>query len=95
MEKQIIEEIIKDLCKNGVCSITGETNYCCWSVGSHCDGVEKLAKKLYNAGYRKQSNGNWLPSPSGSTNVYCSLCGAFGDGGMYCSHCSARMKGGE
>lgn len=43
----------------------------------------------------KQSEGEWKPSPSGSTNVYCSLCGAMSGGGIYCSHCGAKMRGGE
>ena len=58
---------------------------------------------LYNAGYRKQSEGEWNDSVSAFCNK-CTVCGAIVErysvkskGGKlnYCPNCGARMKGGE
>lgn len=70
-----------------------------------CDGcVEYMdAETLYNAGYRKQSEGEWVRQ-KGSPEAICSNCGrdvvyqvidnkwAFEN---YCPHCGARMSGGK
>ena len=64
--------------------------------------AEDIAKALYNAGYRKQSEGEWI-------DKHCSNCGEellFERGGnafattfrqyktKYCHNCGAKMKGG-
>ena len=69
------------------------------------DIAENIAQELYNAGYRKQSEGEW-------ENVYeyneylmhrerktaCSVCGYKPKGDIcaktpFCPNCGARMKG--
>ena len=58
----------------------------------------RIAEHLYNAGYRKQSEGEWIDAnPSG--NLYrftCSLCGKtkLGKGTPFCPNCGSKMKGG-
>ena len=63
------------------------------------------AERLYNAGYRKQSEGEWIEAsnkPYAACGKKCSLCGArisyreYGHGNhKYCHKCGAKMKGGE
>ena len=69
---------------------------------------KKTAENLYNAGYRKQSEGEWIKT---ETNYTCSTCnfnviswsGEY-DGFecersiclmKYCPNCGAKMQGGE
>ena len=69
--------------------------------GNDCLCV-KQAEALYNAGYRKQSEGYWtLKRPNCS--YYCSCCGKgikikYGERAAilweYCPNCGAKMKGG-
>jgi hypothetical protein len=65
----------------------------------------KIAEFLYNAGYRKQSDGEWEDKPTGAygrMQSWCSACGKHsGIGGIesnrhkpYCPNCGAKMKGG-
>ena len=68
-----------------------------------------LSNKLYNAGYRKQSEGEWIkinPNNSLIGEYYCSCCNSvidIADGKetpldremYYCPNCGAKMKGGE
>jgi hypothetical protein len=69
-----------------------------------------IATQLHNAGYRKQSEGEWIEKNNHKTITgktipgdmvyapkdHCSKCGVKSkDMGNYCSHCGARMKGGE
>ena len=70
-------------------------------------GLQRLAgaKALYNAGYRKQSEGEWIEAsnkPYALCGKKCSLCGArisyreYGHGNhKYCHKCGAKMKGGD
>jgi rubrerythrin len=69
---------------------------------SHC---EQLAETLYNAGYRKQSEGEWETIPDYQPNKLiacrhiCSVCKTFykdirPHGHKYCPNCGAKMKGG-
>lgn len=61
-----------------------------------------IAEHLYNAGYRKQSEGEWIRRYSKHTDHlgtfmkydgdFCSVCGELGHGN-YCSNCGARMRG--
>lgn len=67
-----------------------------------CD--ECIAQTLYNAGYRKQSEGKWIEHPHynyeggySGANYECSNC-HFDDcyeETPYCPNCGAKMKGGE
>ena len=63
---------------------------------SVCDAVLQQAEVIYKAGYRKQSEGEWLTDRFGLERSICSVCGAVyeGDGGNYCPNCGAHMKGG-
>ncbi len=69
----------------------------------NCENHYK-AEALYNEGYRKQSEGEWVDKPTGSYNrmqSWCSACGKHsGIGGIesnrhkpFCPNCGARMKG--
>ena len=80
-------------------------------IADSCCGVRKMAhcidrfvaETIYNAGYRKQNEGNWtLKRPNGS--YYCSFCGKgikikYGERAAilwdFCPNCGAKMKGGE
>ena len=58
---------------------------------------ESKAEALYNAGYRKQSEGEWITK---DYTAYCSACKIGRDiesqfGWTYCPYCGAKMKGGE
>ena len=63
------------------------------------------SEALYNAGYRKQSEGEWVDKRTGAYSrmqSWCSACGKHsGIGGIesnrhkpYCPNCGAKMKGG-
>jgi hypothetical protein len=91
-EKQI-EEMAKDLCdiecKGMKCNI-------CDSYG--CE-YRMQAEALYNAGYRKQKEGEWKLHKDGSGT--CSECHFiqkdiwdYDHYQHFCGHCGAKMKGG-
>lgn len=53
-----------------------------------------IAEKLYNAGYRKQSEGRW--KGAGLGDYLCSVCWSVYSGGdeyNFCPNCGTRMKG--
>jgi hypothetical protein len=87
-EKQI-EEMARDICR-----VKQSCNDVCHPINS-CRAL-KYAERFYNAGYRKQSEGEWLTDKYGMDRSVCSLCHANyeGDGGKFCSNCGASMKGG-
>lgn len=93
IEKQAIEEMATFLWKNTLI----HTEDLCHDV----------AETLYNAGYRKQGEGEWIRQEKKNGRVspeaVCSNCGRdveyqVIDGKWsfenYCSHCGAKMKGG-
>lgn len=90
-EKQI-EEIAKILlidCE-GACT---DCEYYGRYDGSLCIPM-RLANELYNAGYRKQIEGEWLRY--GYDSMKCSLCGKVNTNynhNNFCPNCGARMKG--
>ena len=69
----------------------------------------KVYEVLYNAGYRKQSEGHWITthctnggkSPRGRTIIYktftCDVCNKSNGRRKtnFCPNCGAKMKGGE
>lgn len=98
-EKQI-EEMVKDISGVSEFAILGLNNAFI-KVRVAC---ETIAERLYNAGYRKQSEGEWVDQYQGKydNQLYkCSECGetAFHDESRwflthYCPNCGAKMKGG-
>lgn len=87
MNKQI-EEMAKTLCGE-------KENDCrkCYSCGGICEFWME-SSVLYNAGYRKQSEGEWVKRGNEKT---CSLCKFIyysnNDEWNFCPNCGARMKG--
>lgn len=90
-----IEEMAKVMCKyhnTEKCTQCGEYPYC--SIGQQ-------AEDLYNAGYRKQSEGEWMSNHQ--TDEYiCSLCGGIAPvdcekerfyKSNFCPNCGSKMKG--
>jgi hypothetical protein len=82
-------------------------NNCCDDVPNDvCENTpcnRCRAKRLYNAGYRKQREGEWIEhiekpdwlEDDVDVHYECSLCGAVGIGPTpYCHNCGAKMKGG-
>jgi hypothetical protein len=62
-----------------------------------------MAEKLYEAGYRKQSEGEWNENIIGFCNV-CMSCGAIVERSAiknnsgklnFCPNCGLKMKGGK
>ena len=96
-EKQI-EEMAKEFAKIQ-CNKKGCED--CEFYQFECDDLEyytKIAEHLYNAGYRKQSEGAWKGNGSLKN---CSECGNvvnFNNVSIwlynYCPNCGAKMKGG-
>lgn len=94
-EKQI-EEMARAMCAYYGTEKCYDCRYCC-----DCH-IAKEADRLYNAGYRKQSEGEWIQDVIAFCNV-CSLCKAKVDryaivcnsGKLnFCPNCGAKMKGG-
>ena len=64
---------------------------------------DDIAEQLYNAGYRKQSEGEWIAKTDyAGYGYYCSNCNAVFTGEnaewiakehIYCPKCGAKMKG--
>ena len=101
MNKQI-EEMAKVLCNN----CAGKESPCrVAKSGAMCKSIQREAEALYTAGYRKQSEGEWIlhkPRRENRNATYkCSVCGKlcssyYNDVGEWkcCPHCGAKMKGG-
>ena len=105
MNKQI-EEMAKVLCNN----CAGKESPCTVAKsGAMCKSIQREAEALYNAGYRKQSEGEWFIREY--EYFTCSECGhdhytgceytkqakerlENGEYPNYCHNCGAKMKGG-
>lgn len=65
--------------------------------------TDRIADHLYEAGYRKQSEGEWEQQPRPyEDEIICTACGAnfnvidnCTEKFNYCPHCGAKMKGGK
>lgn len=65
------------------------------------DGSIKIAEFLYNAGYRKQKEGEWIEkarvTKEGKVllrHYKCNLCGVYlATQANYCPNCGSKMKG--
>lgn len=100
-EKQI-EEMAKVLCED-----YGECKKCTLS-NPECENpcmISEDCERLYNAGYRKRSEGEWLTTDAYPHHLYCSLCyktalpnveykERWGLEMNYCPNCGAKMTGG-
>lgn len=56
-ELKQIEEMADRLCTTSYFCSTEDWDSCNQADGEYCDRCRKLAERLYNAGYRKQSAG--------------------------------------
>ena len=84
-EKQIIEEMAK---------VTSEALMSELGIRLDDKFLLRLAKHFYNAGYSKQSKGEWIRY--GQDYSQCSLCGKVNtnyNNNNYCPNCGAKMKG--
>ncbi len=96
-EKQIEE--MAEHChfyKEGKCLLLEEDTEEC---DMNCD-MCKFAKTLYNAGFRKQSVGEWIWTENGTEDYeqywLCSCCNNKSYWkSKFCEECGAKMKGGE
>lgn len=96
-EKQI-EEMAVDMCLIDMCKHLPQEE-CHNTTCAHCE-----AEALYNAGYRKQSEGEWIAKTDyAGYGYYCSNCNMVFKGEnaewiakehLYCPKCGAKMKGG-
>ena len=94
-----IEEMAHDLCgrcQDGVCVVDGKPCNLDWDCTCQIN-----AATLYEAGYRKQSEGEWVVKwmstfPQYEPSEYeCSICGYKRSVlHNYCPNCGAKMKGG-
>lgn len=85
IEKQAIEEIAEDLYHKTTAYNT------CWE-----EDCAELAEILYNEGYRRQIEGEWIWKSNGYMNaLHCSLCNKTAElHHNFCPNCGAKMKGG-
>ena len=94
-EKQIegLAEAVR-IGKHAMCDV-------CSPNGRDCEECEtdRLVNAIYNAGYRKQSEGEWeiVVGSNGREKMVCTNCRHQQDLAStftYCPNCGARMKGG-
>lgn len=98
IEEKVIEEMAFDLCLIDRCKHLPQEE-CNNTTCAHCE-----AEALYNAGYRKQKEGEWIENPIDNydgepSGLYyvCSVChteNGFEDT-PFCPNCGAHMRGGE
>ena len=91
-ERRQIEEMAKDLdeiCKKELYADFVE------------DVLARFAEALYNADYRRQSEGEWVAADICAEDMYCSVCGGIAPvdcekeefyKSTFCPNCGARMK---
>ena len=93
-EKQI-EEMARVLC-----GMASSCDKCMFKKGNCYEYNE--AEEIYNAGYRKQSEGEWLDTDICAEDMYCSVCGGIAPvdcekeefyKSNFCPNCGAKMKG--
>ena len=65
-----------------------------------CSAIKAECEALYNAGYRKQSEGEWIWTENGNADYekywVCSNCKEHDFvKSKFCPNCGAKMKGGE
>ena len=91
-ERNQIEEMAKIIYKT-------KTDVATWE---RLKNEEDIAEALYSAGYRKQSEGEWVKHELWEHDYICSVCGEYAPEDDYhdccirtdyCPNCGARMKG--
>lgn len=94
MKEKQIEEMAIDICKarnayNGISCEKCRIGCLYWEI----------AEAVYNAGYRKQSEGEWIKDKESKFEhrYHCSVCGFYliGMPTKHCEECGSKMKGGE
>ena len=93
MREKQIEEMARFMCNcydEGYCRMDGKL--CDLECGSY-----KESEMFYEAGYRKQSKGEWISLEPEIGLFACSLCDhrILRAECNYCPNCGAKMKGGE
>lgn len=85
-DKQI-EEMAKATMK--YCKTDNRCGSCHWSTCNEC-----MSEVLYNAGYRKQIDGEWVRDDDEFTPYICSNCRGFMtfQNLNFCPECGARMR---
>lgn len=94
------EEQIKELAKLLCIVMKGDCDACYFDDRPSCPPKRK-AERLYNAGYRKQSEGEWVQSDIPQEKYVCSVCGGAcwyydyqGEvaKSRFCPNCGAKMR---
>jgi formamidopyrimidine-DNA glycosylase len=103
-EKQI-DEMAKDVASTPIGTVKPDLTLTELGEVYENTFIMKIAKHLYNEGYRKQSEGEWIEAsnkPYAACGKKCSLCGArisyreYGHGNhKYCHKCGAHMSRGK
>lgn len=92
--KEQIDEMVELICDNfvnGKCAMDG------FVCNRDCEYKDR-AEKLYNAGYRKQKEGEWIPTEVLFVELpVCSVCGYECEYEYFnfCPNCGAHMRGGK
>lgn len=94
-----MEEQINEMAKH-ICNYCVETCGECDIEGKPCETAMEEAEALYNAGYRKQKEGEWRYNEECDCFV-CSVCGnsalnnyrGLSVNSNYCHNCGSKMKG--
>ena len=100
-EQNQIEEMIEEIKPFVSGFACGEESGSCELTDCRTCKARNLANGIYNAGYRKQREGEWIAKPTMirsplARNYYCSVCKYEPiDAKSYCPNCGAKMKGGE
>lgn len=91
MSREQIEEMAVDLCLIDRCKHLPQEE-CHKTTCAHCE-----AEALYNAGYRKQSEGEWKKLYDKAPRYVCTICNHLFNNKeyKYCPNCGARMSGGK
>lgn len=86
-----IEEMAMVVCSNCVVSKR------CRFYKKPCSAIKAECEALYNAGYRKQSEGEWVIEGVYFKTMHCSVCNhtanSIFEKTLYCPNCGSKMKG--